>query len=327
MKRGDPTALVTGGAGFIGSHLVDRLIADGFFVEVIDDLSTGSIGNLKGASETGRLRFVESKVSEDEGLSDRVQEADFVFHLAAAVGVELVVQKPAHTIRTNLMETDAILEAAGATSTPLILASTSEVYGKSARERFSESDDLLIGRPDRIRWGYACSKLMDEFMAMAVALEQRLPVTIARLFNTVGPRQTGQYGMVLPRFIEAALTGAPLKVYGDGQQTRTFCFVDDTVEALLRLMRLTSSRGEVVNIGGAEEISIEALAQRVVQVLDSSSAIERLAYDQVFSEGFEDMRRRRPDVDKLHRLTGFRPGTPVDEMIRRTAVSIQAARG
>lgn len=324
---GGPTVLVTGGAGFIGSHLVDRLLADGWSVVVIDDLSTGSTENLRQARGAPQLRVIQGKVSETPDLTDLARAADFIFHLAAAVGVELVVKEPAHTIRTNLVETDAILEAAATASTPLILASTSEVYGKSAQERFSESDDLLIGRPDRIRWGYACSKLMDEFMAMAVAKERGLPVTIARLFNTVGPRQTGQYGMALPRFIEAALSDAPIRVYGDGLQTRTFCYVSDTVEALALLMRCDAARGEVVNIGGAEEIGIEALARRVIDVLASRSVIEKVAYEQVFADGFEDMRRRRPNVDKLEQLTGFRPETGLDEIIRRTAASMRRTDG
>jgi UDP-glucose 4-epimerase len=246
-------------------------------------------------------------------------EADAIYHLAAAVGVELVVRSPIRTIRTNLDETEAILEAAAGRGVPVLLASTSEVYGKSQREEFREDDDLLIGPPHLGRWSYACSKLMDEFLALAYARERGLPVIVARIFNTVGPRQTGQYGMVLPRFIAAARAARPLQVYGDGAQTRCFCYVDDTVEALARLMRCPAARGEVFNVGSTEEVSILELARRVIAALGSRSPIEQVPYDAAYAPGFEDMRRRRPAVDKLERFTGFRPATPLDEIIRRTA--------
>ncbi len=311
--------LVTGGAGFIGSHLVERLLAEGCRVTVIDDFSTGSPANLATVRNDPRLRVVEARVSACPDLEQLTAGAEAVVHLAAAVGVELVVRSPIRTIRTNLDETEAILEAAAGCAVPVLLASTSEVYGKSQREEFREDDDLLIGPPHLGRWSYACSKLMDEFLALAYARERGLPVIVARLFNTVGPRQTGRYGMVLPRFIEAARAGRPLPVYGDGEQTRCFCYVADTVEALWRLLRCPAARGEVVNVGGTEEVSILELARRVIAVLGSASPIERVPYETAYAPGFEDMRRRRPALVKLERLTGFRPATPLDEIIRRTA--------
>jgi UDP-glucose 4-epimerase len=307
--------LVTGGAGFIGSHLVDRLLREGHAVTVIDDLSTGRRENLAGRS----IEFIEGKVSTHPGLGDLVRKVGGVFHLAAAVGVELVIRSPIETIRTNLDETQAILETAGASQTPVLMASTSEVYGKSQKAEFSETDDLLIGPPYLGRWSYACSKLMDEFLAISYYKERGLPVTIARLFNTVGPRQTGHYGMVLPRFIAAAKTGKPLRVYGDGQQTRCFCFVGDTVEALLRLDKNPAARGEVVNVGSSEEISILDLAKRVIALTHSKSEIEFVPYEKAYTPGFEDMLRRKPSVEKLSRLTGFKPATWLDEIIRATA--------
>lgn len=311
--------LVTGGAGFIGSHLVERLLADGNQVTVIDDLSTGRMENLVGARQNPAFRFIESAVSGCLELSELVAKADQVFHLAAAVGVELVVRSPIRVIETNLGETQALLEAAAVRRTPVLLASTSEVYGKSAKEEFAEEDDLLIGPPTHSRWSYACSKLMDEFLALAFAKERGLPVIITRLFNTVGPRQTGRYGMVLPRFIAAAQRGEPLRVYGDGQQSRCFCYVNDVVEAMVRLANCPSARGEVFNIGATEEVTIAGLAQQVIATLGSASSIELVPYNEAYEPGFEDMRRRRPSVEKLARFTGFKPETPLREIIRRTA--------
>jgi len=311
--------IVTGGAGFIGSHLVERLLADGKRVVVVDDLSTGNLDNLRSVAAHPELRIVQSKISKCAELPALVAEAESVYHLAAAVGVELVVKSPIHVIETNLHETEVSLEAAAPARVPVLVASTSEVYGKSQKPAFSEQDDLLIGPPHQSRWSYACSKLMDEFLALAFAQERGLPVTIVRLFNTVGPRQTGRYGMVLPRFIAAARAGSPLKVYGDGEQSRCFCYVLDTVEALVRLQSLAAARGEIFNIGGTEEISILELARRVIATLGSKSAIEFVPYSQAYAPGFDDMRRRKPMVEKLGRVTGFQPATALDEIIRRTA--------
>jgi UDP-glucose 4-epimerase len=312
--------LVTGGAGFVGSHLVETLLADGARVTVVDDLSTGSIENLASVRQHPRLRFVEAKVSTLPNLGALVAEAEAVFHLAAAVGVDLVVRSPIQTIRTNLDETEAILAAAGEARVPVLVTSTSEVYGKSQKDEFAEEDDLVIGPPHLGRWSYACSKLMDEFLALAYARERGLPVVIARLFNTVGPRQTGRYGMVLPRFIAAAKAGQPLRVFGDGRQTRCFCHVSDTVEALRRLMSCPEARGQVINVGGTEEVQIGYLARLVIQTVGSPSVIEHVSYDEAYAPGFEDMRRRRPSVEKLARLTGFRPRIRLEEIVRRTAV-------
>lgn len=310
--------LVTGGAGFIGSHLVERLLADGKAVAVIDDCSTGSLENLHAVKENSRLKIFQSKVSEYPELRALVENAESIYHLAAAVGVELILKSSIETIKTNLRETETILEVASEFGVPLLLTSTSEVYGKSAKPAFSEEDDLLIGPPHLSRWSYACSKLMDEFLALAYAKEKNLPVVIARLFNTVGPRQTGRYGMVLPRFIAAAKRGEPLQVFGDGKQTRCFCYVQDTVEALVRLQNCPEARGEVFNIGSSEEISIRALAELVVQTVGSVSPIEFVDYEQAYAPGFEDMLRRKPVVKKLEERTGFRPETPLRQIVERT---------
>jgi len=311
--------LITGGAGFIGSHLTERLLHDGAIVTVIDDLSTGSLENLAGVQSHPKFNFVHAKLSACAALTAMVAEADQVFHLAAAVGVELVVREPVRVLETNLHETEVLLEAAAANKTPLLLASTSEVYGKSSKDEFNEEDDLLIGPPTHSRWSYACSKLMDEFLALAFAKERGLPVMIARLFNTVGPRQTGRYGMVLPRFIDAARRNQPLRVYGDGQQTRCFCFVHDTVEALMRLAKCDASRGNIFNVGSTFETTIAALAHEVIAALRSKSTVELVAYNEAYEPGFEDMRRRKPSVSKLEQFTGFRPATGLREIIERTA--------
>jgi UDP-glucose 4-epimerase len=314
--------LVTGGAGFIGSHLVERLLADGKSVTVIDDCSTGRLENLRSVQSHPRLKVIVAKISQCPQLEAEAAAAAAVYHLAAAVGVELVMQAGLATIETNLRETQAMLDAASAHGTPVLLASTSEVYGKSRRAAFGEEDDLLIGPPHLSRWGYACSKLMDEFLALAHARERKTPVVIARLFNTVGPRQTGQYGMVLPRFLQAARQGGPLRVYGDGRQTRCFCYMLDTVEALVRLQNCPAARGQVFNVGSSEEVSIRQLAELVIEILRSPSAIELVPYARAYAPGFEDMLRRKPVVDKLAAFTGFRPATPLREIVVKTAAEI-----
>ena len=307
--------VVTGGAGFIGSHLVDRLLAEGEQVLVIDDLSTGSRANLTRATANPRFRLLQAKVSEVADLRGLLAQASSVFHLAAAVGVELVMRSPIRTIETNLGETEAILAAASECGTPVVLASTSEVYGKSSKSVFSEGDDLLIGPPNLGRWSYACSKLMDEFLALAYMRERQVPVTITRFFNTVGPRQSGAYGMVIPRFLDSARAGRPIRVYGDGQQTRCFCHVQDTVESLMRLRQAPASVGLVVNIGNDQPVTILELAEQVLQRTGSSSGIELVPYAEAFGPGFEDMLHRRPDLTVLERVTGFRPRRPLEEII------------
>ena len=322
VSRTTHHVLVTGGAGFIGSHLVERLLADGKSVAVVDDLSTGSLENLRAVRAHPSLRVIESRVSSCRELGQLVAQAESIYHLAAAVGVELVVRSPIHVLETNLHETEVLLEAAAGKDAPVLLASTSEVYGKSQKEAFGEEDDLLIGPPHQSRWSYACSKLMDEFLALAYAKERALPVIITRLFNTVGPRQTGQYGMVLPRFIAAARSGQPLRVYGDGQQTRCFCYVRDTVEALVRLQACAAARGQVFNVGSTEEISMRDLAGRVIETLGSKSAVEFVPYSEAYEPGFDDMRRRRPVVEKLAVAVGFRPSTGLQTIIELTAAAM-----
>lgn len=315
--------LVTGGAGFIGSHLVERLLADGQAVVVIDDCSTGSLENLGRVAAHPKLKVYQSKVSECAQLPGLVRNAKSIYHLAAAVGVDLILKSRVDSIKTNLRETETILEIASEFGVPFLLTSTSEVYGKSAKPAFSESDDLLIGPPHLSRWSYACSKLMDEFLALAYAEEKKLPVVVARLFNTVGPRQTGRYGMVLPRFIASATKGEPIKVFGDGKQTRCFCYVQDAVEALVRLQNCSAARGEVFNIGSSEEISIGELAGMVVNAVGSSSAIEFVPYEKAYAPGFEDMLRRKPVLEKLAQRIGFRPSTSLRQIIELTAASVR----
>ena len=313
--------IVTGGAGFIGSHLVERLLADSKAVVVIDDLSTGDLENLRAVAKHPRLRIIQSKISVCAELAELAAAAESIYHLAAAVGVELVVKSPIRVLETNLHETEILLEAAASPRVPVLLASTSEVYGKNLKPAFSEEDDLLIGPPRQSRWSYACSKLMDEFLALAYARERSLPVVITRLFNTVGPRQTGRYGMVLPRLIASAQSGQPLKIYGDGLQTRCFCYALDTVEALVRLQNCPAARGEVFNVGSTEEVSIISLAKLVVETLGSPSPMQYVPYSEAYAPGFDDMRRRKPIVEKLARTVGFRPTTTLREIVRLTAAA------
>jgi Nucleoside-diphosphate-sugar epimerases len=324
--RSSDYILVTGGAGFIGSHLVERLLKDGNSVVVIDDFSTGTIENLRAVADNPALRIIRGKVSECPDLLQLVAGAKAIYHLAATVGVELVVNSAVATLETNLRETEALFKALAVHPTQVLLASTSEVYGRSLKTEFTETDDLLIGPPTCARWSYACSKLMDEFLAIAHARERQLPVTIARLFNTVGPRQTGRYGMVLPRFIEAASAGLPLQVYGNGAQTRCFCYVGDAVEAMVRLQQTPAADGEIVNIGSTEEVTILQLAETVVRVLNSRSTINTIPYDSAYGPGFEDMLRRKPSVQKLQALIRFIPRTSLDEIILLTAGSTRAKK-
>lgn len=314
--------IITGGAGFIGSHLVERLLSDSKRVVVIDDFSTGRMENLAPVSANPKLRVISSKVSTCVELKELVASAESIYHLAAAVGVDLVMKSQIHTIETNLHETEAILAAAGEFKVPFLLTSTSEVYGKSQKPAFSEQDDLLIGPPHLSRWSYACSKLMDEFLALAYARERGLPVVIARLFNTVGPRQTGRYGMVLPRFIAAAKRNEPLTIYGDGQQTRCFCYVLDTVEALVRLQNCESAKGEVFNVGSTQEVTISELANLVIRKLKSNSELVNVPYSDAYPKGFEDMLRRRPVIRKLQAMVSFTPGVELESIIAETAKTI-----
>jgi UDP-glucose 4-epimerase len=313
--------VVTGGAGFIGSHLTDRLLEAGDEVVVVDDLSTGSRANLAMAERNPRFQFRACKVSECKDLEALVAGASMVVHLAAVVGVEQVMRSPVSTIETNLRETEVVLAAASRSGIPVLLASTSEVYGKSSRPEFSETDDLQIGPSTLGRWSYACSKLMDEFLAMAYHRERGVPVRIVRFFNTVGPRQTGAYGMVIPRFVAAARAGLPVRVYGDGLQSRCFCHVADSVEAVIRLMRTPEALGKVVNVGNDQPVQIRELAEKVIQALGSRSQVELVPYETVFGPGFEDMRHRKPSLKVLESLTGFRPGRTLDAILRDLSVA------
>jgi UDP-glucose 4-epimerase len=316
--------LITGGAGFIGSHLAERLLQRGDAVVLLDNLSTGSMENIRHLKSSERLSYHLDNIENRQLLAELVDDADVIVHLAAAVGVKLIVESPVRTIETNVNGTQLVLETACKKRKLVLTASTSEVYGKNINVPFHEDADLVLGPTTKGRWSYAASKALDEFLALSYWKEKKLPVIVVRLFNTVGPRQTGRYGMVLPNFVKAALDGKPISVYGNGQQSRCFCDVRDTVEALLRLMDSSRSIGEVVNVGNTEEISIEALARRVKERTRSSSTIEFIPYDQAYEPGFEDMMRRVPSVDKLQSITGFRPQTPLNEIIVRVTTYFQS---
>jgi UDP-glucose 4-epimerase len=310
-------ALVTGGAGFIGSHLAEALLAAGREVVVLDDLSTGRVENLQ--SLQGRPRF-EVHVGSvlDEGLVRKlVDQVDVVYHLAAAVGVRLILERPVESITTNIMGSEVVLRAAAQRRARVVLASTSEVYGKNDRVPLSEDDDRVLGPTTKNRWSYACSKAIDEFLGLAYCREWGLPVTILRYFNTVGPRQTGRYGMVVPRFVRQALDGKPITVYGDGRQSRSFTDVEDAVRATVALSDYPAAVGEVFNVGSPEEVTIDDLAARVRELCGSASPIEHVPYEVAYQPGFEDLRRRVPDIGKAERAVGYRPGVPLDETLRR----------
>jgi len=315
--------LITGGAGFIGSHLAERLLSRGDRVVLLDNLSTGSMDNIRHLKSFDGMEYHLDNIENRQLVAELVDDADAVIHLAAAVGVKLIVESPVRTIETNVNGTQRILEAACKKRKLVLTASTSEVYGKNTNVPFHEDADLVLGPTTKGRWSYAASKALDEFLALSYWKEKQLPVIVVRLFNTVGPRQTGRYGMVLPNFVKAALDNTPISIYGDGKQSRCFCDVRDTVESLVRLIDTAHSIGEVVNVGNTEEVSIEQLAQLVKQRTGSKSAIEFVPYDKAYEPGFEDMMRRVPCVDKLEALTGFRPRTPLTEIIDRVAVFFQ----
>jgi UDP-glucose 4-epimerase len=312
--------LITGGAGFIGSHLAERLLEKRDRVVLLDNLSTGSMDNIRHLKGSEKLEYHLDGIENRHLLAELVDDADVIIHLAAAVGVKLIVESPVRTIETNVNGTQFILEAASKKKKLVLLASTSEVYGKNSQVPFREDADLVLGPTTKGRWSYAASKALDEFLALSYWKEKRQPVIVVRFFNTVGPRQTGRYGMVLPNFVRRALANEPIEVYGDGKQSRCFCDVRDTVEALLRLIPLEQAVGEVVNIGNTEEISIENLAKTVKHRTASASPIHYVPYEKAYEPGFEDMMRRVPSIDKLHALTGFRPQTNLDEIIDRVTL-------
>jgi UDP-glucose 4-epimerase len=313
------TYLVTGGAGFVGSHLVDALLAQGSRVLVVDDLSTGNLRNLAGAMANPSFRFRQASTADAGEMAELVREADVVFHLAAAVGVQLAVEHPARVIETNVVGTQVVLQAASRAHCRVLIASTSEVYGKGSKIPFSEEDDVVIGATSKSRWSYAVSKMVDELLGLAYQREFGLDVVPFRLFNTVGPRQTGRYGMVVPRFVRQALAGEPITVYGDGTQSRCFCDVQDVVRALIGLAHHPEAPGRVFNIGGSEEVSISQLAERVKAIVGSDSPIIVRPYDEVYAPGFEDMQRRVPATDRIRDLLGWRPSCTLDEIVRRVA--------
>jgi UDP-glucose 4-epimerase len=308
-------ALITGGAGFIGSHLAEALLESGIQVQLLDNLSTGSIDNIRHLKGRDGFDYRIDSVDNEPLLAELIDAADVVFHFAAAVGVKLIVEQPVHTIETNVHGTEVVLKHANKKKKLVVVASTSEVYGKSDRVPFREDSDLVMGPTPKHRWAYACSKAIDEFLALAYWKERKLPVIIVRFFNTVGPRQTGQYGMVIPNFVRQALAGEPVTVFGDGTQSRSFTHVADVVRALTVLIKEPKAIGEVVNIGNVEEITIADLAHRVIALTGSASRIRLVPYDEAYESGFEDMPRRVPDLSKIHAMIGYEPKHNLDDIL------------
>ncbi len=317
--------LITGGAGFIGSHLAQEILSRGSHVSVIDNLSTGSIDNIAHLKSDEKFSYVIEDIANEPILAELIDAADVIFHLAAAVGVKLIVESPVHTIETNIYGTQLVFKHAAKKKRKVVLASTSEVYGKSTKVPFSEDDDMVLGQTKKSRWSYAASKLVDEFLALSYTKEKKVPSVVVRLFNTVGPRQVGRYGMVIPRFITQALAGGPITVYGDGGQSRCFCYVGDAVKGLIGLSESDEAVGDVFNLGSDAEITINELAQKVRKLVNEDAKIVHIPYEQAYEEGFEDMRRRIPDTGKIARLTGFKPSKNIDEILELTAAHIRDA--
>ena len=310
-------ALITGGAGFIGSHLAEALIAQGHDVTVIDDLSTGQVKNLAAVADSPRLRTHWASIVEEERLPEFVDESDVVYHLAAAVGVRLILERPVETIETNILGTDRVLRCAAKGGKRVVIASTSEVYGKNENAPFKEDDDCVLGPTVKSRWSYACSKAIDEFLALAYVRSAGLPAVVVRYFNTIGPRQVGRYGMLVPRFVRQALKGEPITVYGDGEQSRSFTDVSDTVRATMALSMSAAAIGSVFNIGNGHEITVNDLAARVKTLTGSTSPIVHVPYEQAYEQGFEDTRRRVPDISKLRATIDFTPKFDLDSSLRK----------
>jgi UDP-glucose 4-epimerase len=308
---------ITGGAGFIGSHLIEILINRGDEVCVLDNLSTGSLKNIDNFKN--RIRFTHASILERVTIDKLVSECDYVVHLAAALGVLNIINKPLESLRTNLQGTEVVLESADKYKKPVLIASTSEIYGKNSKVPLNEEDDRIIGHPLKSRWSYSEAKAVDESLAYFYFLENKLPIRIVRLFNTVGPRQVGHYGMVVPRFVNAALKNEPLFVYGSGDQIRCFCHVDDAVKALLLVMDSDKAVGQVFNVGNNSQISIMELAKKVIEITGSKSSIEKIAYEKAYPEGFEDMQRRVPDISKIKQVLGWEPKINLDQIIKDIA--------
>ena len=308
-------AFITGGAGFIGSHLTEYLLRRGDEVSILDNLSTGNINNLSSSIDNPRLQFVHDDVCNAHTVHILADQCDVIIHLAAAVGVQLIVDEPVHTIKTNIHGTEVVLDIANKFRRPILIASTSEVYGKSDRIPFCEDDDTVLGSTRFSRWSYACSKAIDEFLGLAYHEQYGLPVIVARFFNTVGPRQTGRYGMVIPRFVEAALKNEPLTIYGTGKQSRCFGYVGDVVKAVIDLLECKHAPGHVYNVGATEEISIEGLADRIIQLSDSASEKRFLTYEEAYGRPFDDMMRRMPSLERTHSTIGYQPTTTLDEIL------------
>jgi UDP-glucose 4-epimerase len=315
--------LITGGSGFVGSHLAEALLERGDEVLALDNLSTGSIDNIRHLKSHPKFSYTIDTVENEPVLAELIDRADVVVHLAAAVGVKLIVEQPVHTIETNVRGTEVVLKHANKKKKLVLIASTSEVYGKSANVPFGEEADLVLGPTSKHRWAYACSKMIDEFLALAYWKERKLPVIIVRLFNTVGPRQTGQYGMVIPNFVRQALAGQPITVFGDGTQSRSFTYVGDVVRAMVALINEPRAVGQVFNIGNGEEITIGDLAQKVKTLTGSHSEIVKIPYDKAYESGFEDMPRRVPDISKLGKLIGYTPTVELDEILQRVIESFR----
>jgi len=319
-------AFITGGAGFIGSHLAERLLSDGIAVTLLDNLSTGSYSNISHLEGRKDVNLLIDTVFNESLVAELIRESDLVFHLASAVGVKLIMERPVETIETIFGATEVVLRNCSRFRKPVLVTSTSEVYGKGASIPFREDDDVVTGPTSKHRWAYACAKSLDEFLALAHWRQSRLPVSVVRLFNTVGPRQTGQYGMVVPRFVEAALAGDPIVVHGDGSQARCFAHVADVVDGLVHCLQTPDCYGQVMNLGNDEETTINELADRVIQNTGSSSQIHQITYQEAYGEGFEDMQRRVPCLDRARRLINYQPKRDLDRIIRDVAAYVAKPR-
>ena len=317
-------ALITGGAGFIGSHLAERLLKDGQEVVVVDNLSTGSLKNIEGFKSNPKFDFVEGDILNAGLMEELVEQSEIVYHLAAAVGVKLIVEQPVHTIETNITGTEVVLDVVNKFGKKILIASSSEVYGKNEAVPFREDDDIVLGSTSVSRWSYACTKAIDEFLALAFYQQYGLNVVIGRFFNTIGPRQTGQYGMVVPRFVQRALKDEPVLIYGTGRQSRCFCFVDDVVDAIISLMNCDEAAGKVYNIGSTEEITIEAIADKIIEMTGSKSKKEFVSYEKAYGRPIEDMMRRVPSLERIKKMIGWEPKTSLAEALQ---LIVESKRG